>query len=1089
MALIPSIPTISPDTVRPALSAIKQIIEIREGHRDANEAFVTVADLLSDSFRDTVYITPIAGSVTGGAQPNPVTDFTVTKGMWINTITWTNPADSDLAKIEIWRHTSDDVSSASLLGIVTAPGTLYIHNLEDITADNYYWARAVNEAGNYSTWKPTSGGFSVPGTETVSETIGELLTILNETGTTITSWDELPFVVGNIDGTPHLGVNGAMVIDGSLLARHIYAGTITGDKIAGTTIEASHMATNSITVGNMDSAAAARIFDSSTRDFADLGGVTKPDDNATITYPLPSDEYLLGHWTFDEVGVGYVSDKSVFANHGVLQGTSPETSTKWVQSPRGLGYNIGLPNRLLVANGTGIEDVGLGSTSFSMWLKTDSTTPPTGANEYILYKSSGADNVFYFGHRQENYLRALFLVGGVPNYYYKNFSTFDEADLYDQEWHHVVVVFDYDNDEVALYMDGVDVDSGSPQTNSLIADMSNTGDFSIGYTTGNEFNGAVSDVRIYSKALTADEVKALYYNPVGYPSDSTQQTLQQGTTITGGGITLSGGGVIKTLGKDTYTDTTEGIFLGYDSGLSDYALGIGNATNYLTYRADTGALEVAGNIIVKNASTVRTALDVSEGADVTQTALISGTTITGGGITLSNGGSINSANKTSYADTDAGFFLGYDSGYKFNIGDSLSWFKWTGSTIDIKIASDETVDIDGTLNMGVGSDIHMEATSGDRARIDFVVDTYEISITADYTAQRLAIFPDTDGYCHFSVGYDQSGTEKKFDDIYIAAQDYAEIVADSGTSYAKIHADTTGIFTDISTYLHSYYDANHETALTVGAGPNTNDNYVNILVEDSGVYAQLFLWMNSAVPQLLANVDLMEIDQETADGNILQFASSDVDHPFQNAILGQPADVYGSFRKCDAGGGGLSIWGMSDESYNGSALQLVGIKESTTHTTGPVAVYGYETNGSDSVQAVGATDMLFSVHNGTSAVFHIDGDGDIYYDAAHAGTYDEYEDIDACQDLAKVLSGDDTVSVYNKDELKKMNVIKIKPGEVGGEDRVYSSVRNTMMLQLGAFRELAGVVKELMKELGVDYTVMMDRFRETMNPAPQTIEL
>ena len=41
--------------------------------------------------------------------------------------------------------------------------------------------------------------------------------------------------------------------------------------------------------------------------------------------------------------------------------------------------------------------------------------------------------------------------------------------------------------------------------------------------------------------------------------------------------------------------------------------------------------------------------------------------------------------KISYADTTAGFWLGYDSGaYKLNIGDASHYLKWTGTTLDIK---------------------------------------------------------------------------------------------------------------------------------------------------------------------------------------------------------------------------------------------------------------------------------------------------------------------------------------------------------------------------------------------------------------------
>ena len=65
-----------------------------------------------------------------------------------------------------------------------------------------------------------------------------------------------------------------------------------------------------------------------------------------------------------------------------------------------------------------------------------------------------------------------------------------------------------------------------------------------------------------------------------------------------------------------------------------------------------------------------------------ETGLIAGTTITGGGITLSNGGSIKGG-QTDF-NTGTGFFLGYSSGYKFSIGNSSdNYLTWNGAVLQI----------------------------------------------------------------------------------------------------------------------------------------------------------------------------------------------------------------------------------------------------------------------------------------------------------------------------------------------------------------------------------------------------------------------
>ena len=66
-----------------------------------------------------------------------------------------------------------------------------------------------------------------------------------------------------------------------------------------------------------------------------------------------------------------------------------------------------------------------------------------------------------------------------------------------------------------------------------------------------------------------------------------------------------------------------------------------------------------------------------------QTGLIAGTTITGGGITLSSGGSIKGG-QSAY-NNGSGFFLGYESSqYKFSIGDgSSNKLTWDGTTLTV----------------------------------------------------------------------------------------------------------------------------------------------------------------------------------------------------------------------------------------------------------------------------------------------------------------------------------------------------------------------------------------------------------------------
>ena len=76
-------------------------------------------------------------------------------------------------------------------------------------------------------------------------------------------------------------------------------------------------------------------------------------------------------------------------------------------------------------------------------------------------------------------------------------------------WHHAVAVTDTTNTEVILYLDGVEVDRDS-YTGALI---NRDGPLYVGGNldgNGVYFPGDLDDLRIYDRALSAEEVQRLY---------------------------------------------------------------------------------------------------------------------------------------------------------------------------------------------------------------------------------------------------------------------------------------------------------------------------------------------------------------------------------------------------------------------------------------------------------------------------------------------------------------------------------------------------------------------------------------------------
>ncbi len=177
-----------------------------------------------------------------------------------------------------------------------------------------------------------------------------------------------------------------------------------------------------------------------------------------------------------------------------------------------------------------------------------------------------------------------------------------------------------------------------------------------------------------------------------------QVAIAAGVTIAAGGITLSAGGSVK--GGQTAYNTGTGFFLGYSGGA--YKFSIGSASQYITWDGTTMTLK--GSL---DFADVTGATKPSNNADVTLTAVNGGLAVTGGGITLTAGGAVKGG-QTAYA-TGTGFFLGYESAaYKFSIGSSTSYMRWTGAALEMAATISA-----GGITLNAGGDIKGGQTAYD----------------------------------------------------------------------------------------------------------------------------------------------------------------------------------------------------------------------------------------------------------------------------------------------------------------------------------------------------------------------------------------
>jgi len=101
----------------------------------------------------TLGITSSFGETTGtnvgnDVAPNVPTNLTARGGLSYIQLDWTNPADKDLDRIQIYEALSNDFSTASFIG--ETKGSNYVRANLDPAERYYYWIRSVDRTGNTS---------------------------------------------------------------------------------------------------------------------------------------------------------------------------------------------------------------------------------------------------------------------------------------------------------------------------------------------------------------------------------------------------------------------------------------------------------------------------------------------------------------------------------------------------------------------------------------------------------------------------------------------------------------------------------------------------------------------------------------------------------------------------------------------------------------------------------------------------------------------------------------------------------------------------------------------------------------------------
>jgi len=229
---------------------------------------------------------------------------------------------------------------------------------------------------------------------------------------------------------------------------------------------------------------------------------------------------LVGYWTFDEGSGGYAYDWSGNNNTGTMNymnNIGNETS----------GWNAScVSGRCLLFDGfNDYIDAGNASSlnitntiTIAAWIKASDI--PAGAIpiSYGVYTEGGW--YFHIGGSGTNTIDPRFMTSDG------DFAINSPAGIFPEpDWNHVVIT--YDGSNVTIFVNGV-----SKYAQPVTGTIRPTGyDLFIGkYPTGFNFKGAIDEVMIFNRSLSANEVKALYETSAKKLLATGTQTITVGST-------------------------------------------------------------------------------------------------------------------------------------------------------------------------------------------------------------------------------------------------------------------------------------------------------------------------------------------------------------------------------------------------------------------------------------------------------------------------------------------------------------------------------------------------------------------------------
>ena len=217
----------------------------------------------------------------------------------------------------------------------------------------------------------------------------------------------------------------------------------------------------------------------------------KIDDVKIFNRSLSANEVAIAFSVNMDEGTGSdVNDSSAYGNDGTIIGAS------WTTGISGKALSFDGSNDYVSFGNSASVDLAC-SHSISAWIKLDDT----GSYNVIAAKNLWGISLFVTNKKLCAYTKGDTISA---------FSVSNE-DVAIGEWQHVATTFDVDGTKQNnLYINGEEVTYSQKRTLSDSPVNSSTSNFTIGAGGGYYFDGAIDEVKVYRKALSATEVDDLY---------------------------------------------------------------------------------------------------------------------------------------------------------------------------------------------------------------------------------------------------------------------------------------------------------------------------------------------------------------------------------------------------------------------------------------------------------------------------------------------------------------------------------------------------------------------------------------------------